>query len=85
MTIWKYILQINDIQFVELPKGAKLLDVQMQDGNPCLWALIEQTEIRETRAIYMRGTGHDAMLVKDLNYVATFQMAHGALVFHVFA
>ena len=84
MTIWKYVLVIDDVQYIEMPMGAKLLDVQMQNGNPCLWVLVNPNAERESRAIYMRGTGHNANHVKDLTYVATFQMHNGELIFHVF-
>ncbi len=85
MTIWKCMLRVDDLQIVYMPKGAKLLSVQIQNGVPCLWALVDPTEEQERRTIHMRGTGHNATLVKGLDYVSTFQMRDGALVFHVFA
>ena len=41
MKIFKYELKVSDIQFVSMPKGAKLLKVQTQRATPCIWALVD--------------------------------------------
>lgn len=83
MRIWKWELEITDQQTVHMPAGAKLLDVQMQNGECCLWALCEQTGLEEPRRIGIYGTGNP-MPDAPGEYVTTFQMHNGALVFHVF-
>ncbi len=84
MKIFKYELRVDDIQFVSMPKGAKLLTVQAQQDIPCVWALVDPNAEKEDRKIYMWGTGHDASGVKDMCYIGTFQMYGGDLVFHTF-
>lgn len=79
-TIWKFPLQITDRQNVNLPPNAQLLDVQVQDRQPCLWAMLDPEEPRESREIQIFGTGHPA--TDAGTYVATFQ--YKFLVFHVF-
>ena len=36
-SIWKQYLKVQDVQKILLPKGAKILCVQVQKGIPCLW------------------------------------------------
>lgn len=81
--IWKYTLRLQDEQEVDIPEGAVLLDVQMQNAQPQLWALVSPQKERVSRIIKIHGTGH---ILPDSvgEYVASFQMAEGALVFHVF-
>lgn len=84
MRIWKFPLEVTDSQRVGMPPGAKLLTVQMQGPTPCLWALVDETiPHRVTRAIAIYGTGN-SMPDEPGEYIATFQMAAGALVFHAF-
>lgn len=71
------------VQRFEMPIGAKLLTIQLQRGNPCLWALIDPLEKKLTsRKIVTYGTGHAIEL--GLEYVGTYQLLDGALVMHVF-
>ena len=83
MRIWKWEIEVTDRQTVPMPARAKLLDVQMQNGVCCIWALCEPKAPNEPRHLAIYGTGNP---VPDEpgEYVATFQMADGALVFHVF-
>ena len=81
-TIYKYPLKIDDEQEVMMPKGARMLSVQLQGGRPCLWALVDPNLENEARSLLIRGTGHDASGVG--RYISTFQMDGGALLFHAF-
>ena len=88
--VWKYPLNITDTQEVWMPPGAKALTVQVQQGVPCLWALVDDVARHEDfvpRRVHVHGTGH---LVEDgfgLDYISSFQtqiLGAGVLVFHVF-
>ena len=82
--IWKFGLEVKDIQFLAVPTGAKFLDAQMQNGNLQLWALCDNSKpLIEKRKIAIYGTGNP-MPDNCGEYIATFQMAGGSLVFHVF-
>jgi len=48
-TIWKFTLDLVDEQQVSLPKDAEILSVQVQNGNICLWALVNPEAEKETR------------------------------------
>jgi hypothetical protein len=82
-TIYKYKLEPN-FGALQMPQGAQVLTVQMQDGTPCLWAKVDPTRPTERRTFNVYGTGHEMPDDPCLVYVATFQMGGGALVWHVF-
>jgi hypothetical protein len=83
-TIWKFPLEVIDQQSVRMPIASRMLHVGMQGGTLCLWAEVTPGAEQEDRAIYIYGTGHD--LAPDRgDYLGTFQMHGGALVFHAYA
>jgi hypothetical protein len=84
LEIWKFQLQVVDLQEVDLPAGAKILTVQMQGALPYLWALMSPTAPKIKRAFYIFGTGHTITqeLVAALDYVGTVHF--GMFVWHVF-
>lgn len=83
MRIWKWKIDVIDRPTVTMPVGAKLLDAQMQGGSCCLWALCDQNARAELRHLAIYGTGNP-MPDEPGEFVATFQMRGGALVFHLF-
>lgn len=83
LRIWKYKLKVTDQQEVHIPIGAKLLSVQMQGEHCCLWALCDEAAAAEGRIIAIYGTGHPQPDHPG-EYISTFQMAGGNLVFHAF-
>lgn len=84
--IFKYVFSITDDIVISMPKGAQILDVQMQHGNPCIWALVTQANPIVERVFRLAGTGHpiESSDVDKYTYIGTFQMRDGALVFHLF-
>lgn len=92
-TIWKFQAPIKDTTEVYMPKGAKVLTVQIQGHDrvgacPIIWALVDNMAEMEPRRFAWRGTGHDALRdgdeVEAGMYVGTVQMESGKLVFHLF-
>jgi len=69
-----------------LPRDAKILTVQTQRGAPQLWAMVDSETKKVTRYFRLSGTGHPLGddYLKIINYIGTFQMGNGALVFHLF-
>jgi hypothetical protein len=80
-TIWKFALKITDRQHIRMPRGAQLLDVQMQGDTPCLWVIADPNNEPVLREIDIYGTGH---LVSEgpNQHIGTIQ--DGAFVWHVF-
>lgn len=82
--IWKYELEVMDMQPIEMPVGAEILCLQTQGLKPCLWALVEPNVVTEERYIETFGTGHIIQSIGiNRTYIGTYQ-TDKQLVFHVF-
>ncbi len=87
--IWKYPLvppPTGDTIEFEMPKGARILTVQMNGQLPALWALVDSGASKEARKFRFIATGTDVGDDSNLAYVGTFQAEGllGILVFHLF-
>ncbi len=82
-TIWKFPFDIAGDFELEMPDGARILAVQSQTGIPCLWAACDPAAPKVKRRFRLAGTGHQTTF-DGLEHVGTFQMADGALVWHLF-
>lgn len=57
--IWKYELEVTDLQEVEMPIDSQVLSVANQDGRLCMWALVPQLESRKEKYCFeIIGTGN---------------------------
>jgi len=83
-TIWKYNVKIDDVQKVQMPMASKLLSVQVRHGMVAIWAMVNPEQQMVLRTIQMAGTGHDMSDRIMGDFLGTFQIENGALVFHVF-
>lgn len=81
-TIWKFPIPIQDEFTIAMPKGAELLHVEVQHGQPCVWARVDPDLGHEDRALKLRGTGHP--VDPECRHVGSFLLHEGALVFHLF-
>ena len=81
-TIHKYQFAVNDVVELEMPVGAQILSLQVQNGVPCIWAKVETAAKSKYRRFRVYGTGHP--ISEDGNFIGTFQMHGGTLVFHMF-
>lgn len=81
-TIWKYPLQIAGRNVLTVPAGARFLCVQIQRGEPCVWAEVD-TEMpgEEVREVLTVATG-DVRPVSPWRYIGTYQS--GSFVGHVY-
>jgi hypothetical protein len=66
---------------IDMPLGAKILTLQMQDGLPTLWAAVDPLQPTEPRCFAIVGTGQP-MPKNSGSYVGTWQSA--IYVFHLF-
>lgn len=90
ITIWKFIIDSEDME-TEMPQDAQLLHVHEQNGELCVWAIVNTTNTMMRRQFDVYGTGHP-MVVNSASrhptsthpYVGTVHLMGGALVFHVF-
>jgi hypothetical protein len=80
-TIWKFPLTPDCA--LSMPVGSIILTVQVQEQIPCLWALVDPAAPHERRCFRTYGTGHP-VADDSGEYIGTFQLNGGVLVFHVF-
>jgi len=86
-TIYKYDIPPVDSCKVSMPVGAEILTIQAQKDRPCIWALVDpKEEKRDVRVFEVYGTGHSMRcdMGIDRNYIGTYQLREGDLVFHLF-
>jgi hypothetical protein len=85
-TIYKFPLEVTDQQAVLMPAAAQILAVQVQNGEPFVWAIVDTENPQEERFFDIFGTGHPMHEDNGVGreYVGTFQMHSGSLVFHLF-
>lgn len=81
-TIWKYTLKPGCV--FDIPKDAKILKVDEQFGEICMWALVNPDAPKVKRNFVVIGTGHDMPKCRVSNYLGTAKIDGGLLVFHVF-
>jgi len=82
-TIWKFTLKVADSQTIDMPMGAKILHVNTQAGDVCVWAEVDPLEkTKEHRHFEIRGTGHPIAPIIKKQYIGT--VLFDRLVFHVF-
>lgn len=83
--IYKYPLELKAEQKLAL-KVVKVLDIQIQNNTPVLWAMVDDDDYEQSVIIiYCFGTGTaDVDLYKhlDLNFISTTQI--NGYVFHWF-
>jgi len=79
--IWKFELATERVKKIEMPSGAKVLSVQIQNGIAQLWALVDPGNTEETRTFNTFGTGWEIDEYLG-SFIGTYQLP--GLVFHVF-
>lgn len=83
--IWKF--ELKDVnQKIELPTGYEILTLQTQNGQPCLWILVNPDNPKKTEVFEIYGTGHEIHydMGIDREYVGTWQERDGLLIWHLF-
>lgn len=83
MTVWKFPLETTEEQFITVPLINKPLCVQVQNGMPCIWMAVDSKWKCAKVRVRTFGTGHED-ITPDMDYVGTYQLHGGDLVFHVF-
>ena len=80
-TIWKFRIEFDVEQTIELPVNHEILTVQMQGDFAYIWVLVDPEEVKGSFAFRIVGTGHREVLDTD-KYVGTFQV--DGFVWHLF-
>lgn len=84
--IWKYELEIVESQCVHIPQGGRILSVQWQPNQLCLYAMINPGEkLKEARTILIFATGREIdSRIEESAFIGTVQTHGGKLVWHLF-
>ena len=84
ISIWKYPMEVEEFQFVEMPVNSMILSVQIQNGIPVIWAKVNTEEKQtEKRKFKMVPTGGYIEEEKS-KFLETLQFNHGKFILHVF-
>lgn len=84
-TIFKYHLDIKDLQILDLPLGSRILSVLNQNENLVLYAEHNTLEkCCEQRHIRVVGTGYYYDSPFKLEFIGSVSFHGGSLIFHVF-
>lgn len=82
--IWKFELSVDNLS-IEMPKGAEILSVQVQNNKPCIWALVDPKAPMKEKVIEVFGTGKEVPCDGiSRTFIGTFQLQDGMWVFHLF-
>ena len=81
--IWKWRLDSMEMIYLDMPEDAEILDVQVQGGTPCIWAICSPGSPVRTRKLALYGTG-EPIIGDPGRHIGTFQISDGRLVLHVF-
>lgn len=83
LTVHKYPLPGVGLVGIEMPRAARVLSVQAQEGRPFLWAQVDTEQPTVRRQFRVAGTGHplEGEVVDSWAFVGTFQV--GPIVIHV--
>ena len=83
--IYKYPLDATSFeQTVQLPWDAEILDVQMQNGNLFLWAVVDLAKDNLVRHFRVFGTGWELPYRFSQRYKHLKTVQDGLFVWHVF-
>lgn len=74
MKVWKYLLKVEGVQSVDMPIGGQILDLQLQENNPCLWVLVVEDNPLESRIFRTYNTGQH--IGCSGTYIGTYQYFH---------
>ncbi len=83
MKIFKFRLDIINIQTIYTPANTEFLDVQVQYDTPCIWGMCDEKASNEARHIAIYSTG-ETLPKNPGEYIGTFQHFGASLIFHVF-
>jgi hypothetical protein len=89
--IYKYQLETIDIQLINVPRltgeenfKSQVLNVDTQNGTPCIWCLVDVEEEQQQIKIRIIGTGNPMPVLSKDDYLGTYQLHNGEQIFHVF-
>lgn len=82
MKIWKYdvSLEKGEYQILEIPRFSRILTVQNQGNNQCIWVEVNPEYNKEKWGFFWVGTGNP--IPENVEYIGTIQVS--IYVFHLY-
>lgn len=81
-TIWKYPIQITDVQQIKFPGNTRPLYAGLDpSGIPCIWCQVDDQAVGRIEDVYVVGTGNPIPSAASL-YIGSF--VQGPFVWHVY-
>ena len=80
--IYKYPIKIVDEQTIDMPFGANIISLQMQNGAAVMWAIVNPKANLTSVKIRIFGTGEEIPSGSALRYIGTIH--DRKFVWHVF-
>lgn len=84
LEVWKFPLTTEDEQKIHPPKGWEFLCIQNVREVPVVYMLVNPLMPRDSVVLITKGTGHPIEYKEIGDYLSTYQLEKGMLVFHVF-
>ncbi len=84
MRIFKYVLQLTDIQTVQIPANSAVISAGLDpQDNLCIWVFVDPDALPWNHEVHVVGTGNPCPdLGKPIEFVETVRQ--GAFMWHVF-
>lgn len=81
-TIWKFPIEIERDQTIQVPETRKFLHVGLDPSNePCMWFIVDPNSYAVEFPVYVIGTGHPVP-GDPLRFLGTFNQ--GPFIWHIF-
>jgi hypothetical protein len=82
-TIWKYSFPLGPLTR-QIPRGGVVLSFAMQFNIPCIWVLVDDGALMETRQFRIVGTGQPLPDPDNSKFIGTVLADGGNFVWHLF-
>lgn len=80
--IWKFPLELKEWQALDMPIGSEVLTLQVQEGTPTLWVMVDPLMPKVKKHFHIVATGQAISEEQHGLYHGTWQS--GPFVWHLF-
>jgi hypothetical protein len=90
-TIWRYPIDLTALDLSEsfaairVPCISRFLSAHVQHGRICVWADVDDGEMKVPCRIYVVGTGQPSPVPESAQFIGTVMLANDNLVLHLWS
>lgn len=85
-TVWKYKVELVDVQNIEMKQGAEILVLQKQgnrhEDEIYIWCIVDTDAPTEVNTFHLIPTGTE--ILENTKYIGTLWLMNGSYVLHMF-